>query len=36
MHQAVEDAVRLRGIADLFVPARDRQLRGEGPVTSMA
>jgi hypothetical protein len=27
--QAVEDAVGQRGIADLFVPARDRQLRGQ-------
>jgi hypothetical protein len=27
VHQSVEDAVGQRGIADLFVPARDRQLR---------
>ena len=29
VNEAVEDAVGQRGIADLFVPARDRQLRGQ-------
>ena len=29
VHQPVEDATGQRGIADLFVPARDRQLRGK-------
>ena len=29
VHEPVEDAVRERGIADLFVPLRDRQLRSQ-------
>ena len=29
MNQPVEDAVGQRGIADLLVPPRDRQLRGQ-------
>ena len=29
VHEPVEDAVGQRGIADLFVPARDRQLRNQ-------
>jgi hypothetical protein len=29
VNQPVEDAISERGIADLFVPARDRKLRGK-------
>jgi len=29
VHEAVEDAVGQSGIADLLVPPRDRQLRGQ-------
>ena len=34
VHEPVEDAIRQRGIADLLVPARDRQLRDETGVYS--
>ena len=38
VHEPVEDAVGQRGIADLFVPPRDRQLQGPDaslPATSL-
>ena len=35
VHQAVEDAVSDGGIADLLVPARDRQLGSEDGGTSL-
>ena len=31
VNQPVDDANGQRGIADLFVPTRDRQLRGQDP-----
>jgi hypothetical protein len=35
VNQPVQDAIRQRRIADLFMPARDRQLRGKGRRTHL-